>query len=179
MATGDKERIARRRARVFELRAQGHPIREIASIWSGENPSEPVGKTQIHKDLQAELEMLAAQTYEKVVHVRELTAAKLDHLYSRKKFLAKLETADLSAYDRAIKMIQEYAKLYGAYMPTKTAQTDSAGNDVGQMTDEERQELVLQLLDTARARALAAEGENVEEETQIDLSNWKEEIGGE
>ena len=176
---GDKERIARRRARVFDLRSKGHPIREIATIWNSENPDEPVGKSQIHKDLQSELQELAAQTYEKVVEVREMTAARLDHLYSRKKFLMKLESADLGAYDRAIKMIQEYAKLYGAYAPTKMAQTDAEGNDIGQMTEEERSALVVELLEVARARALAAESENAEANTgaTMDLSNWREEIG--
>lgn len=176
---GDKERIARRRARIFDLRSKGHPIREIAEIWNSENPNEKIGKSQVHKDLQSELAELAAQTYEKVVHVREMTAAKLDHLYSRRKFLAKLEAADMSAYDRAIKMIQEYAKLYGAYAPTKMAQTDAEGNDIGQMTEEERAALVAEMLELARSRALAAESENAEAHsgTALDLSNWREEIG--
>lgn len=159
---GQAERIARRRARVFDLRTQGMTIRQITDQWNLENPTETIGKTQIHKDLQHEMEELASQTTQKASHVRELITAKLDHLYSRKKFQQRIEQGDLGTYDRAIKMIQEYAKLYGAYSPTKIAQTDSEGNDVGKMTEEERAVRVMELLETARRRALENEPENRE-----------------
>ena len=59
------------------------------------------------------------------------------------------------------------------------AQTDAEGNDIGQMTDVERAALVQEMLELARARAIAAEGENAEANVgvELDLSNWREEIG--
>lgn len=155
---GQAERIAIRQSRVMYLRARGHKIEEIADIWNKEYPEWAVKRATIASDIK---EMLDREVKEGKLHAdqyRQLLIMRLDQALSADAFQKQIEKGSLLAIDRLIKLVERYAKLVGADMPTKIAQTDVTGErDISRMTDEERAARIQEILDRAEDRRVMTE----------------------
>lgn len=161
---GEKERIALRQRYVFERKAHDSMgLDAITDAWNIKcdedgRPEDKRGRTTIANDLKAGLKMLHDDTKVDASHYRDMLAARIEYAISRPKFVKQIEDSNLLAVDRLLKAANQLAALFGANMPTKIANTDSQGNDIVALTEEERAERVRQMFERARQRQ-AEEGE--------------------
>lgn len=161
--TGEKERIALRRAVNMERRAKGMTMGQIRDAWNAEHPDATISLMTVCNDVSASLEDLAKQSKMSSAGVRELLVMRLDAALSSEKFQAQIERGNLLAIDRLIKLVERYAKLYGADAPTKVTQTDLTGEtNVSLLSDEERASMIETILGAARLRQLQQESMTID-----------------
>lgn len=164
-ALGEKERIAIRQRYVMERRAQDSmSLDEITDAWNKhcEEEGRPEDKRQrvtISYDLRNGLKLLHDETKIDASHYRDMIAQRIEYALSRPRFKTAIENGDVQAVDRLLKATSQLAALYGANMPTKIANTDAAGNDIVNLSEEERAERVRQMLERAATRR-AESGDN-------------------
>lgn len=162
---GEKERIAMRRQFVMEQRARGFTVNQIHEKWNAANPDFVAGNGTIANDVITSLKQLADASQMHASAVRELLVMRLDRAMSSEKFQKQIDNGNLLAIDRLIKMVERYAKLYGADAPTKIAQTDISGEkEIAGLSDDERAARIFELIERAKQRQLdIEEGEWIEE----------------
>lgn len=154
---GDRENILVRRRTVLELRRRGKTIEEIMEAWNSSVELEyRVSRSTIAKDLKEALQQLAEESASDAKAVRELLAQRLDLAMGAPKFLRQIDNGNLGAIDKLVRMVDTYAKLYGAYAPTKIAQTDVTGEkDSAALSDDERLARIADMIRAAEERQQA------------------------
>lgn len=125
---------------------------EITDEWAATYPEYKVHRATIANDIKACLKRSVEETDLATVQWRTLHMTRIEKALGNKNFQKKMEEADLFAYDRFSKMMDQLIKLSGANAPTKIAQTDAAGQDIAGMTNEERAERVKALMELAQQR---------------------------
>src|ERR1019366_2630648 len=119
-AAGKREAMAVRRVQVLDLRIAGGSMRSIARTLG-------VTHGTVVRDLQAALADLRAADYKTLLLER--------HERNYLKLHTQLEAGHLGASDRALRIMQEEAKLLGLYAPELHAQTTKAGDDLPPLSD--------------------------------------------
>lgn len=149
---GEKERIIFRREWVMKQKRDFKSLDEITQEWAATYPDQAVHRSTIANDIKASLKRSVAETDLATVEWRMLHMARIEKALANKPFQKKMEEADLFAYDRFDKMMDKLIKLSGAYAPTKVAQTDTAGQDVTSLSEEERRDRIQRFMDIAAQR---------------------------
>lgn len=155
---GERARIAIRRRYVMERKAHDSMgLDAITDAWNAfciaqDRPEDQRQRATIATDLKEGLRLLREDTKVDAEQYRELLTSRIEHALSRPSFIRGIENGDLGSIDRLLKGVSQLAQLHGANMPTKIAQTDSKGNDVVGLSEEERAERVARMFDVARLR---------------------------
>lgn len=144
-----------RRAFVLELRKSGKSYREIAAETINKFGAAklPNGYDERYAwfDVDTELKRLNSEMSDNAKEVRRLELERLDVLQDTLWPLAI--GGNLAAIDRILRIAQRRAELLGLDAPTKIAPTDPTGdNPYLAMTDEQRQEALLAILNNSNKR---------------------------
>jgi hypothetical protein len=118
---GDDEAMRLRRLRVLDLRIAGGSVRAIATALGA-------SKSQVSRDLQAVLAELQKEQNHKAEIWRTIALERHEANYL--KLNAQLNAGHLGANDRALRILQEEAKLLGLYAPELIARTTADGDDL-------------------------------------------------
>lgn len=110
--------IQQRRIKALELRRQGYSYRVIGATLG-------IEESQAHRDVMAALSKLAAVEKDKADELRQLELTRLDSLYLTLEPMLKVK--NLGAIDRALKIIEQRAKLLGLALPSKVEHSGSVG----------------------------------------------------
>jgi hypothetical protein len=160
---GERERIAMRRRFVMERKAHDSMgLDAIVDAWNAQcvadgRPDDQRGRATIAIDLKEGLRILTEDTKVDAAQYRDMLTSRIEHALSRPNFVAAIDRGDFNAVDRLLKATSQLAQLHGANMPTKIAETDSQGNDLAGLTDDERSQRVLRMFEIARQRQLEAQ----------------------
>lgn len=122
---GEEERIALRRQRVLDLRAQGHSFPEIAKKVG-------CGTTTAYEDVMAELVERAKERGEKVEVIRQMELERCDRVMLA--LWPKVKKADARAATAYLNAMKRRAAMLGIDMPTKIAPTDPTGTKTFTLT---------------------------------------------
>jgi hypothetical protein len=125
-AAGKREAMAVRRVQVLDLRIAGGSMRSIARTLG-------VTHGTVVRDLQAALADLREQQDQRAADYKTLLLERHERNYL--KLHTQLEAGHLGASDRALRIMQEEAKLLGLYAPELHAQTTKAGDDLPPLSD--------------------------------------------
>lgn len=154
---GDRERIIYRQEFVLRERARGKSLDEVHQAWTdhvGDALELRVSRKTVEKDIKDGLQRKTEEMDVSAAQIRQLLALRLDNALKAPRFQQKLDNGDLAAMDRLIRMTEQYAKIFGAYAPTKIASTDPTGEKEAGLTEEERMQRILDLLEKAEMRKL-------------------------
>ena len=167
---GERERIAIRRRYVMERKAHDSMgLDAITDAWNAKcvedgRPEDQRGRATIATDLREGLRLLNEDTKIDAGLYRDMLTARIENALSRPNFVSAIERGDFGAVDRLLKATSQLALLHGANMPTKVAETDSQGNDLAALSDDERAARVLRMFEVARQRAAEAEASTAPDE---------------
>jgi len=126
--------------------------KEIAEKWNKDHPAYPIKPETVQGDRKTAMDELSIQTFATTRQVRDILAARLDTVLRQLQPL--VETRNLGAIDRYLKVIAQQSLLYGANMPAKIAFTDMEGTkDVSLLTSEERMQKMAELLEQIELRS--------------------------
>lgn len=154
--TGERERIIARRNAVLKLRIDGHSTRAIAEAYSKTVADEHrITATTVAEDLKALLKDLNTENQLLTAEYRELLSARNDQAY--RAIAEQVRGGSLGAIDRLIKLNEQQGRLFGAFAPTKIAQTDPTGEQSISLSDDERMARLERLLHIAEQRQKDAE----------------------
>ena len=119
-----------RRGMALELRKKGTSFRQIAALLRGQ-PGVPPGycEANAYRDVQAELEAIAANNTEAAEAVRNMEIIRLDRLLSA--LDAGIESGDPNAINTAIRIGESRRKLMGLDAPSKSEVTGANGAALG------------------------------------------------
>lgn len=159
-ALGERERIIYRQEFVLRERARGKTLDEVHAAWTDhvEDALElRVSRRTVENDIKEGLKRKSSEMDMSAAQIRELLTLRLDNALKAESFQKRLERGDLAAIDRLIRMTEQYSKIYGAYAPTKVAQTDPTGEKEAGLSDEERTARIMALLEKAELRKLDEE----------------------
>lgn len=136
---------AERKKKAVHLRRAGYTQREIA-----EQIGVSVGR--VCKILQEALSEYAAETAQEVSELKRTELARLDA--ALRGIWPRVVSGNLGAIDRMIKIMERRAKLMALDGPDKIAPTDPTGEkpyDPPAITDDERAQRILEILERSRA----------------------------
>lgn len=153
----ERERILYRQEFVLREKARGKTLDEIHQAWTDHVADAlelRVSRKTVEKDIKDGLQRKSEEMDVSAAQIRQLLSLRLDNALKAARFQQKLENGDLAAIDRLIRMTEQYAKIFGAYAPTKIASTDPSGEKEAGLSEEERMERILALLEKAELRKL-------------------------
>ena len=110
--------------RCVELRVKGVHFEEIAIELGLKG-----GGSAAYKVYRRAMDKIIADTQDVALDSRELILERVEMLLRRLLPLTDVKDPSLFTVDRIVKLIQEQAKLTGAYAPTKVAPTDPSGKE--------------------------------------------------
>jgi len=134
--------LVEKRRQALELRKAGASYEQIAESLGYRS------KSGAHDAVTGALRDMLREPAEQV---RTLELSRLDDMLMS--IWARVRSGDVSAIDRALRLSERRARLLGLDAPVKVAPTDPSGeSEYGGISDEQRAERVVALLDRARAR---------------------------
>lgn len=142
---GKREAAAERRVKALELRKLGWSYRRIGKALN------VAGKTAF-KDVKDSLVELRKEQDDLSEDVLVLELSRLDEILVPT--LRQAISGKLEAVDRVLRIMDRRSRFLGIDAPSKIAPTDPTGKVPydGQLTDEERTNRIMALLESARSR---------------------------
>jgi hypothetical protein len=159
MSTAEEDAIAERRRVCLYMRIHHKmSVRQVNTWWNERYPNKAVSPATTGRDIKETLEQSVSETRLDTAEWRQLHIERIESVLSGAAFQAKLMSADPKITAVFSKLMGQLITLTGAQQPVPRFLGDEE-KDVGQLTAEERVELVNDLLRRARARKAAAEAE--------------------
>jgi len=171
---GSSERVLERQRLIMEQRIKGKSLNELHKWWNDTYPDQACSRAVIAKDIQFSVDRSIKEINLNATQWRQIHIDRAEKILSNEAFARKLESGDLFAIDRFIKLSDHIAKLTGAYMPTKITQTDITGEqNVAQLSDDERLKLIEDLFATVRERKALEDSTKI---IDVDVVHSSEEV---
>ncbi|MCB1773861.1 MAG: hypothetical protein KDI88_09610 [Gammaproteobacteria bacterium] len=113
-----RAKAAERRREALKMRIEGKTLQQIGDALG-------ITRQAAGKSIRAALIQLGEETREDSETLRALQQARIEHAI--RMVWPDIENGRLTAIDRLVKLLDQQARLFGLYAPTRTALTDPSG----------------------------------------------------